>query len=131
LAALRIINERRDYFNQMDLEPVDSNDRFADKTDESCEYHIAGVVVYARIEALPSVTQALTALPGAQVHGSSTDGRIVLTLEADRSSCVADQLHAAQSIPDVVSIALVYQHHEHADSLNEDIADETDSSRVH
>src|ERR1700760_3039928 len=115
----------------MKLKLVDSSNRFDDKTDQSCEYHIAGVVVYARIEALARVTQALSALPGAQVHGSSAEGRIVLTLEADRSSHVADQLHAAQSIPDVVSIALVYQHHEHADTLNEEIPDETDAARVH
>ncbi|WP_279628667.1 chaperone NapD [Caballeronia pedi] len=111
--------------------PVDSHDRFDDKTEESCEFHVAGVVVYARIEALDRVMQTLAAMPGAQVHGSSVDGKLVVTLEGDSSSRVADQLHAVQSIPDVVSIALVYQHHEHADSLSEDIADETDSSRVH
>ncbi|SAK96025.1 assembly protein for periplasmic nitrate reductase [Caballeronia calidae] len=111
--------------------PVNANARYDDETDTSCEFHIAGVVVYARIEALQRVADALAALPGAQVHGSSAEGRIVLTLESDRSSCVAEQLQAVQSIPGVVSTALVYQHHEHADSLNEDIADETDSSRVH
>ncbi|SAK81391.1 assembly protein for periplasmic nitrate reductase [Caballeronia hypogeia] len=111
--------------------PVNSNDRYDDKTDASCEFHIAGVVVYARIEAMQRVIRDLAALPGAQVHGSSAEGKIVLTLEGDRSSHVADQLHAVQAIPDVVSTALVYQHHEHIDSLAEDIADETDSSRVH
>ena len=111
--------------------PVNSEDRNDDKTDKSCEYHIAGVVVYARIESLPRVMHALAALPGAQVHASSDQGKIVLTLEGDRSTHVAEQLHAVQSIPDVMSTALVYQHHEHADSLNEDIVDETDSSRVH
>ncbi|SAK74344.1 assembly protein for periplasmic nitrate reductase [Caballeronia catudaia] len=115
----------------MEHMPVDTNDRRDDKTDTSCEFHIAGVVVYARIEALQYVMHALAALPGAQVHGTSADGKIALTLEADRSSCVAEQLHAVQAIPDVVSTALVYQHHDHADSLSEDIADETDSSRVH
>ena len=66
----------------MKLKLVDSSNRFDDKTDQSCEYHIAGVVVYARIEALARVTQALSALPGAQVHGSSAEGRVVLTLAA-------------------------------------------------
>ncbi|EKS70462.1 MULTISPECIES: chaperone NapD [Caballeronia] len=115
----------------MELKPVDINDRYADKTDESCEFHIAGVVVFGRIEALQRITRALAALPGAQVHGSSADGKIVLTLESDRSACVAEQLQAVQSIPDVISTALVYQHHEAADPLTEDIDDETDSSRVH
>ena len=111
--------------------PVDTHDRFDDKADTSSEFHIAGVVVYARIESLQQVAQALAALPGAQVHASSGDGKIVVTLEGDRSSYVAEQLHAVQAIPDVVSTALVYQHHDLADSIHEDLADETDSSRVH
>ncbi|MFM0326841.1 chaperone NapD [Caballeronia glebae] len=115
----------------MDLKPANSNDRYADKTNQSCEFHIAGVVVYGRIEALQRIERALAALPGAQVHGSSPDGKIVLTLESDRSSCVAEQLQAVQSIPDVISTALVYQHHEATDPLTEDIVDDTDSSRVH
>ncbi|WP_321795438.1 chaperone NapD [Caballeronia sp. J97] len=115
----------------MELKPVDSSNRFEDQTDGSCEFHIAGVVVYARIETLQQIKEALAALPGAQVHGSSADGKIVLTLEGDRSSRVAEQLQAVQSTPGVISTALVYQHHEHADPLTEDIADETDSSRVH
>jgi periplasmic nitrate reductase NapD len=115
----------------MEHMPVNNSDRDDDKAGTAGEFHIAGVVVYARIEALEQVTQALAALPGAQVHASSADGKIVLTLEGDRSSSVAEQLHAVQAIRDVVSTALVYQHHEHVDSLNEDIADETDSPRVH
>lgn len=107
------------------------NDRDEDKKHMSCELHIAGVVVFARIEGLQRVADALAALPGAQVHGSSADGKLVLTLEGDRSSYVAEQLHAVQALPDVVSTALVYQHHEHMDSSIEEIADETDSSRVH
>jgi periplasmic nitrate reductase NapD len=115
----------------MEHMPVNSHDRFDDKPDNACDFHIAGVVVYARIEALQHVMQTLAALPGAQVHGASAEGKIVLTLEGNRSSYVAEQLHAVQAIPDVMSTALVYQHHEYADSLNEDIADETDASRVH
>ena len=111
--------------------PVSIKDRYDEQTDESSEFHVAGVVVYARIEALQRVAHALAALPGAQIHGSSSDGKFVLTLEGPRSSFVAEQLRAIQTIPDVMSTALVYQHHDHADSLNEDIDDETDSSRVH
>ncbi|MDR5740364.1 chaperone NapD [Caballeronia sp. LZ016] len=92
---------------------------------------MAGVVVYVHGDAIHRVTRALQAIPGTQVHGASADGKLVVTLEGDRASCVAEQLSAAQAIPDVVSIALVYQHHEAADSLNEDDSSETDSSRIH
>ncbi|BAN28094.1 chaperone NapD [Caballeronia insecticola] len=111
--------------------PVDTHDRFDDQTDNSDEFHVAGVVVYARIESLKRVAEHLAELPGAEVHGFNADGRIVLTLEGNRSFYVAELLHAVQALPDVVSTALVYQHHEHVDPLSEEIADETDSSRVH
>jgi periplasmic nitrate reductase NapD len=79
---------------------------------EGCEFHIAGVVVYARVESLDDVIHALETLPGAQIHGASHDGKIVLTFEGERSSHIAEQLSAAQAIPHVASVALVYQHGE-------------------
>ena len=111
--------------------PVSIEDRYDEHRDESSGFHVAGVVVYVRMEALQRVAHALATLPSAQVHGSSPDGKLVVTREGARSSFVAEQLRAIQAIPDVMSTALVYQHHDHADSLNEEIDDETDSSRVH
>jgi periplasmic nitrate reductase NapD len=87
---------------------------------EGCEFHVAGVVVYACVESLNDVIHALEALPGAHIHGASHDGKIVLTLEGERSSHIAEQLSAAQAIPHVVSVALVYQHGESIDTQAEE-----------
>jgi periplasmic nitrate reductase NapD len=87
---------------------------------EGSEFHIAGVVVYARSESLHDVIHALETFPGAQVHGASPDGKIVLTFEGERSSHIAEQLSAAQRIEYVVSVALVYQHGEPIDTQPEE-----------
>jgi periplasmic nitrate reductase NapD len=94
------------------------------------DFHVAGAVVHARIEALQHVVRALEALPGAQIHGESADGKLVLTLEADTAKLIAERLSAVQALPDVIGVARVYQQHEYADSQNEDNLNETDSSRL-
>jgi periplasmic nitrate reductase NapD len=97
----------------------------------SSEIHIASAVVHVHAHAIDAVTRALTAMPGAQVHGANQNGQLVLTIEGGSASDVIQQLSAVQALPDVVYTALVYQHHEHLDSSNGDDSNETDSSRIH
>jgi periplasmic nitrate reductase NapD len=97
---------------------------------ESGDFHVAGAVVHARIDALRDVVRALEALPGAQIHGETADGKLVLTLEAHTAKLIAERLGAVQALPDVIGVALVYQQHEYVDSQNEDNLNETDSSRL-
>ncbi len=92
------------------------------------EFHVAGIVVYAEPSLRDSIIQAIGMLPAAQVHAVTQDARLVVTLEASESARVVDQLDAIQALPGVYSAALVYQHHEDIDSLNEEIVDEADSS---
>jgi periplasmic nitrate reductase NapD len=111
--------------------PVINMNREPVQVDASGEFHIAGAVVYARIDCIADVAKALEAMPGVQVHATSADGKLVVTLEGNHASRVADSLGAVQAVPGVMSTALVYQHHEHPDSLFEDKSNDTDSSRVH
>lgn len=97
------------------------------ETDTPGEFHIAGVIVYAQRALCDSVVQNIGMLPGAQVHAASPDAKLVVTLEGPRSSRVAEQLDAIQALPGVYAAALIYQHHEDIDSLNEEIVDEADS----
>jgi periplasmic nitrate reductase NapD len=94
---------------------------------ENHEFHVAGVVIYARTEMLATVIEALEALSGAQIHGVSDDGKIVLTFESDTASHIAEQLSVAQRIPDVISVAPVYQHSEPVDASVEDTRNETET----
>ncbi|KND60900.1 periplasmic diheme c-type cytochrome, NapB [Candidatus Burkholderia verschuerenii] len=109
--------------------PRQLDDRRDESEPASGDYHVAGVVVHARIESLRDVVRALETLPGAQVHGESADGKLVLTLEAHSARHIAERLSAVQALPDVIGVALVYQQHETVDSQNEDNLNETDSSR--
>jgi periplasmic nitrate reductase NapD len=115
----------------IELMPVINMNREPVQADALGEFHIASAVVYARIDRMPDVIKALEAMAGVQVHATSADGKLVVTLEGDRSSRVSDLFGAVQAVPGVMSTALVYQHHEHADSLFEDKSNDTDSSRIH
>jgi periplasmic nitrate reductase NapD len=94
------------------------------------EFHVAGLIVYTRDETIERVARALEALPGAEVHARA-GGKLVLTLEAAHADEIAERLSAARALPDVLNIALVYQHHERPDSTDEDHANETDAARIH
>ena len=95
------------------------------------EFHIAGVVIYAQSDRCEFIVSALRMLPGAQLHASTPDGRLVVTLEGSLSSSIEEQLSAINALPGVFSSALIYQHHEDIESLNEEFVDDTDPSRVH
>lgn len=95
------------------------------------ELHIAGIVVHAAPTQLVSVQNAINRLPGAEVHAVSPQGKLVVTLEGRHTSEVAGQLDAIHILPGVYSAALVYQHHEDLESLNEEVTDETEPPRIY
>ena len=97
----------------------------------SCQFHVAGVVIYTQSDRCDSIVNAIGVLPGAQVHAATADGRLVVTLEGTRSSSVEEQLNAINALPGVFASALVYQHHEDLESLKEEFVDEADPSRIH
>lgn len=78
----------------------------------AAEFHVAGVVVHALPGFLPPVRRALRRLPGAQIHGASPAGKLVVTLEASCSRAVVDRLAAIQRLDGVLSAVMVYQHSE-------------------
>ncbi len=74
--------------------------------------NICGVLVRARPERLGEVARALEAMPGVEVHATTTDGRIVVTLERDGRAGVADALSEMHNVEGVLTAALVYEHSE-------------------
>jgi nitrate reductase NapD len=87
------------------------------------ELHIAGVVVHAAPKRRARVEHAIAALPGAEIHGSSDAGKIVVTLEAATDREMGDQLYGIQRIDGVLSAALVYQCADSLDAMNEEMPD--------
>ncbi|GIZ50371.1 chaperone NapD [Noviherbaspirillum aridicola] len=85
------------------------------------EIHIAGLVVHASPDAVPTLRSAISLIPGAQVHAAAADGRMVVTLETDSTKRTLDQMDALRALPGVLSVALVYQHAEQAAAMDEEV----------
>jgi nitrate reductase NapD len=67
---------------------------------------ISGVVVASRPEHLAAVTEAVEALPWADVHYSDPAGRLVVTVEADGVAASIERFEALQQLPKVLSTSL-------------------------
>jgi nitrate reductase NapD len=87
--------------------------------------------VHASQSNLEKIKQAISLLPGYEIHAVSPEGKMVVTLEASRSTVIVDQLNAIHALPGVYSASLVYQHHEDIEALDQEIRDEPDASKLY
>lgn len=78
----------------------------------SCMTYIAGLVVHMQPARMAEVHAAIRALPGAEVHSHTETGKTVVTLEADSTAGISEQLNAIHAVPGVLAAALVYEAHE-------------------
>ncbi len=101
------------------LTPAES----ATATDPVPELHITSLVVHAAPSRLPAVSAFITKLAGAEIHGTSANGKLVVTIEAASTDETMNRISAIQRLDGVLSAALVYQHSETLDSMNEQIED--------
>ncbi|MEJ8813143.1 chaperone NapD [Variovorax ureilyticus] len=88
------------------------------------EWHIAGVVVHADPARLGEVRAAIDAMAGAEIHAGNDAGKLVVTLEAPTMRAIAAHLEYLHRLDGVLSAALVYQHNEDADSMEEEMTDD-------
>jgi nitrate reductase NapD len=87
------------------------------------ELHIASLVVHAAPRRVDAVAAAVAALPGAVVHATSANGKLVVTLEVASSDEMTRQVAGIQHLDGVLSAALVYQCADSLDAMNEEIPD--------
>ena len=85
------------------------------------EIHVAGVLVQARPESVRDVCLAVSMLPQAAVTHESADGRVVAVLEAASGRAVMQQIEAIREVRGVLNVAIVYQHAESEDAMNEEM----------
>ena len=74
--------------------------------------NISGVLVRAYPENIESVTESLNAFEGVEVHGSNTDGRMVVTVEQDNAGQLSELLTRMHDVPGVLSASMIYHQFE-------------------
>ena len=87
------------------------------------EVHISSLVVYSTPTRLRGVEDCIALMPGAQVHGSSPVGKIVVTLDACSADEMLSRVNAIQRTDGVLSAALVYQFSDSVEAMGEEIPD--------
>ena len=84
------------------------------------ELHISSMVVHARSEHLAGVKRGIEQLPGAEIHGESDSGKLVVVLETKDQGYITDTIEKINNFEHVLSTALVYHHIEQLDSSEND-----------
>ncbi|WP_043518037.1 chaperone NapD [Achromobacter arsenitoxydans] len=87
------------------------------------ELHIASLVVHATPRRLSDVRLAVLAIAGAEIHGASDTGKLVVTLEARSTDDMMARISEIQRLDGVLASALVYQHSDSLAAMNEEIED--------
>lgn len=85
------------------------------------EIHIAGIIVHANPARTAEIRAQLALLPHTLVHAVEADGRMVVTLEAESAPRTLDAMDAIRALPGVYNVALVYQHAEPANAMDEEL----------
>ncbi len=84
------------------------------------ELHISSMVVHARSEYLADVKKNIEQLPGAEIHGESDNGKLVVVLETLNQGYITDVIEKINNFEHVLNTALVYHQIEQLDSLEND-----------
>jgi nitrate reductase NapD len=71
--------------------------------------NVCGVLVQVRPTHVDAVRGALAAESGVEVHATTNDGRLIVTIEKETAQQTSDALHALQNMDKVLCASLVYQ----------------------
>ena len=84
------------------------------------ELHISSMVVHARSPYLADVKSKIEQLPGAEIHGESAEGKLVVVLETLNQGYITDIIDKIDKFEHVLSTALVYHQIEQLDPSESD-----------
>jgi nitrate reductase NapD len=87
------------------------------------EVHISSLVVHAVPKRLQRVEETIAIMPGARVHGSSPNGKLVVTLDADSADEMLSRIGEIQRTDGVLSAAMDYQISDTVEAMDEEIPD--------
>ncbi len=73
------------------------------------EYNLCSLLVHSQPEKLSDIKQTLEQLAGTEVHASTENHRLIVTVEAESRKVIAQQILNVQKIDGVLSAAMIYQ----------------------
>jgi periplasmic nitrate reductase NapD len=72
--------------------------------------NISGVLVHAKLEQVDKVKEQLVEIPGVEVHATTDNGRLVVTIEHENDTMIGETVVNLHNIEGVLSAAMVYQY---------------------
>lgn len=83
------------------------------------EYNICGVMIHAASQQKQQVEDTLKRTQGVEVHASSDQGKMVVTVESEDNFYVADTISSFKDIEGVLSASMIYQFSDNTTTRNE------------
>ncbi|MDN5449627.1 MAG: chaperone NapD [Enterobacterales bacterium] len=72
-------------------------------------WHVCGLVVQAKPEAVPAVAEALAAMPETEVAATEQEkGKLVVVKQSEDSNALLDRIESARNVAGVLAVSLVY-----------------------
>ena len=72
-------------------------------------WHVCGLVVQAKPEAVPAVAEALAAMPETEVVATEQEkGKLVVVMQSEDSNALLDRIESARNVAGVLAVSLVY-----------------------
>ncbi len=90
------------------------------------EHHISSVLLRVQPEALERVAARVGLIEGAEVHMTSPEGKMVVSLETDTLAAVTQATDTMTAMSGVVHAALVYHHAGLANEMDIPLGDQRD-----
>ncbi|QBY03614.1 hypothetical protein E2K93_04115 [Thalassotalea sp. HSM 43] len=75
---------------------------------ETQEYHIASFISQIDVSQKDAAMQSIADTPGAEIHASNEQGKVVFTLEADNQGVIGQRADQLKLAPGMLTLAPVY-----------------------
>jgi nitrate reductase NapD len=95
------------------------------------ELHISSLVVHSTPKRVLPVSGVIAAIEGAQIHATTSSGKLIVTLEASTADEMLSKVTCIQRTDGVLSAALVYECVDTLQAMNEVIPDACDPKGIH
>ncbi len=83
--------------------------------------NICSVIVNARPENAPGISDLLNDMEGVDVFGGVKEGKIIATLEDAGEKALADKMAAINNIKGVIDVAMIYHQEEKDTAMEKEI----------